>query len=162
MPWISGGATPLVSSWKPLQPPAPMAGSGLVWGAQRCLILSQKAFMSGEHRRLRGSLGLPYVCLCVWEVLRSFPGFKKSILDNAILSGVRQILETLFTCVRWLLRSFTQRDFRTPEPFTLRGQSLWIRFPRAKHWRKLCLPVSSHTFDFFYSGSGIMLKKAQT
>ena len=46
-----------------------------------CLSFSQKAFLAGEHRGLRGSLGLPYVCMC-GEILHSSCFFKKKHLPG--------------------------------------------------------------------------------
>ena len=124
-------------------------GEGPCAEVSGCLSFSQTAFLSGQRRGLRGSLGLLYVCMC-GEILHSFPVFffKKNKAFWAMPFSLASVRYSKLALLRW----HGCWDLLLKGTFTHWGLSLWedkaSGLPGAKHWPKWCLPVSSHTFVF--------------
>lgn len=83
------------------------------------------------------------MCMC-W-MFYTLTGLKKKS-SWALFSGMGQILETHFIYVRQMLRFFSERDFYALRPSCWEDKA--SGFPGAKRWPILCLPLSSHIFDF--------------
>lgn len=84
-----------------------------------------------------------YVIVCIWGGFYTLLVLKR-FLGDSIFSGIGQILDTLFTCVGWMLRSSMHW-----------GTSYWEDKPLDTQWNwPKCSSLILHN-TFCHSGSGI-------